>query len=335
MRKIKFLFVFCSLIALFHGVVQAGTYSLKNGQEMTGDPISFDQNGVIFKADGKILERTPWAKFTQEALKQLREDAKTDRDKAFVEPLIEEDLQQKAKAKELNIKPVDHLERPKGSTGFFTLFSSPLGLFLILLVYGATIYAAYEVARFKGIAPALPCGLAAIPFLGFFSPIGFLFAQRKTRAEARAAHHAAAERAQHEATHYEPAATAEHYAEEAAPQVPNDPAVHTPAPAAQQPPPQPAQAAPTVVTFRRGEFTFNRRFFETKFAGFARAVIGEAEKDSVLYVKALRGEYIGRKISSLTQSDLVLQIFKGDATADESIPFSEISEVQIRPKDVA
>ncbi len=334
MHKIKSLFLFGLLLALLHGVVYAGTYSFIDGTQVSGDPISYDQKGVILKADAKVGERIPWAKFSQDSLKQLRDEAKTEKDKAFIEPLIEEEIQQKAKAKELNVKPVEHIERPSGKTGFFTLFSSPLGLFILLLIYGSTIYAAYEVARYKNIPPGAPCGLAAVPFLGILSPIIFFCVRPKTQAEIVHAQHVAEEAQTHEAAHYEPAAPeAAHYA---APE-PQADAPHYPGTAqtqaAAQAPQQPTAPQNTVVTFKKGEFTFNRRFIETKFAGFLRAVPGEAEKDSVLYVKSLRGEFIGRKITAATPTDLVLQIFKGDVTADESIPYSELVEIQIRPKN--
>jgi hypothetical protein len=90
---------------------------------------------------------------------------------------------------------------------------------------------------------------------------------------------------------------------------------------------------PPAITFARGEFTFNRRFFETKMPGFLRLVPGEAEKDMVLLVKSARGDFTGRRITELTQTDLHLQTFKGNATATEVIPFIEIREVQVKHKD--
>jgi hypothetical protein len=105
------------------------------------------------------------------------------------------------------------------------------------------------------------------------------------------------------------------------------------APAAQAAPAAPAAALPAPIVFVRGEFLFNRRFFETKFAGFFRVVPTEAEKDLVLLVKSGRGEFVGRRITRATQTDLYLQIFNDTATADEMIPFVEILEVQIRHKD--
>src|SRR5258708_40265870 len=50
-----------------------------------------------------------------------------------------------------------------------------------------------------------------------------------------------------------------------------------------------AEAKPTLPatqTFSRGQFTFNRRFIETKFADFFGVVRHGADKDMVLIVKA-------------------------------------------------
>jgi hypothetical protein len=78
---------------------------------------------------------------------------------------------------------------------------------------------------------------------------------------------------------------------------------------------------------------FNRRFFETKLAGFLRMVPSDAEKDMIILIKSSRGEFVGNRISKLQQDDLVLQFHKGTASADVTIPFMEIQEVQIRHKD--
>src|SRR5262249_7345063 len=73
--------------------------------------------------------------------------------------------------------------------------------------------------------------------------------------------------------------------------------------------PSHAQSAlPPTTTFHRGQFTFNRRFFETRFAGFFGVVRRDAEKDMVLVIKAARGEYVGQRISRIAANDLHLQI---------------------------
>jgi hypothetical protein len=46
-------------------------------------------------------------------------------------------------------------------------------------------------------------------------------------------------------------------------------------------PPAPPDQPQTEV-FQRGQFTFNRRFFETKFSGFFGMMRREADKDMVL-----------------------------------------------------
>ena len=78
---------------------------------------------------------------------------------------------------------------------------------------------------------------------------------------------------------------------------------------------------------------FNRRFFETKLAGFLRMVPSDAEKDMVLLVKSSRGEFVGHRISRLQPSELVLQYHKGNASSEITIPYTEINEIQVRHKD--
>jgi hypothetical protein len=95
----------------------------------------------------------------------------------------------------------------------------------------------------------------------------------------------------------------------------------------------PKAALPEPIVFQKADYSFNRRFFETKFAGFFRVIPSEAEKDLVLVITSSRGEFVGRRITKITAGDLCLQVFNKDASADEMIPFLEIMEVQIRHKD--
>ena len=57
-----------------------------------------------------------------------------------------------------------------------------------------------------------------------------------------------------------------------------------------------------VVTYQRGQFTFNRRFFETKFPGFFGVVRRDSEKDLVLVVKSARGLYVGQRIARIASN---------------------------------
>jgi hypothetical protein len=101
--------------------------------------------------------------------------------------------------------------------------------------------------------------------------------------------------------------------------------------AAEQAPEQPA--IPQPVVYPRGQFTFNRRFFETKFAGFLKMVPGESERDKVIHIKSARGEHTGQRLSRIEPNELYLQIRKGAATEEVMIPFSEIYEVTVKHKD--
>ncbi|HEU0011545.1 MAG TPA: hypothetical protein VFT34_17140 [Verrucomicrobiae bacterium] len=303
----------------------AATYQLNSGESIEGQPVSSNPQGVVIKKpDGNFAPRMGWTNFTQSALKQLRSDPKA---KPYVEDLIEpEDVDPTGRAKkaELEIKPKipDRLERPNPKAGFGALFSSTITLLGFILIYAANVYAGYEVGVFRNYHPGLTCGVAAVvPILG---PI--IFACLPTRiqkshdelaAEAMAAHRAAQQ------------------AHEAALAAANAPSpeelVALEAAAAEAAAAAAAAAGPQIVAYTRGQTTFNRRFFETKFAGFLRMVPGEAERDKVIYIKSARGEHVGPRLSRIQPNELYLQIRDGGATADVMIPFNEIYEVQVRP----
>jgi hypothetical protein len=209
------------------------------------------------------------------------------------------------------------------------MLSSGVGLFTIILLYGAGIYAAYEVAIFRRRQPGLVAGLAAIPGIGLLSPIIFLSMppQRKSLEE-------------------EEAYQAENTPPPEAPSfiVPGTPEAAAAAgePAAQagglhlaQGQPTDAKGAPLPPTqvFQRGAFMFNRRFLETKFPGFFGTVRREADKDMVLMIKSARGEYIVDRISRISSNDLHAQVRKGPASEEVMIPFTEIQEIRLKHKD--
>jgi hypothetical protein len=92
-------------------------------------------------------------------------------------------------------------------------------------------------------------------------------------------------------------------------------------------------AIPTTVTYQRGQFTFNRRFIETKFPGFFGVVRRDADRDMVLVIKSSRGEYFGQRISRIAANDLHLQVQRGHASEEVMIPFVEIKEIRLQHKD--
>jgi hypothetical protein len=94
-----------------------------------------------------------------------------------------------------------------------------------------------------------------------------------------------------------------------------------------------APAAPPAQVFQRGQFTFNRRFFETKFPGYFSVVRRDVDKDMVLFVKTMRGDFVVQRIVRIAQDDVHFQIVKNEASCEEMVPFAEIQEIQIKHKD--
>ena len=218
------------------------------------------------------------------------------------------------------------LERLEAHSLFGAMFSSGLGVLILLLLYAANLYAGYEVSIFRARPAAVVCGVSAVlPVVG---PIIFLSlptvmdraAEQETQAQLAAAAAAAAT-----------AATAD-----SSPLAP-DPAHAAAAPGglhiAHAEAAPAATSLPATQTFQRGAFTFNRRFFETKFPGFFGVVRRDAEKDLVLVIKSARGEYHGQRISRITGNDLHLEVHKGHASEEVLIPFTEIKELQLKHKD--
>ena len=289
-----------------------------SGTTLEGDPIAFGGDGLaVKKADGSFSDKVAWTNFPQAALKKL---ASVPRAKRFVEPLIEPDEPESAKktAPEITLKPVPRLARPAPHAGFGAIFSSSLTVTLFFFLYLANIYAGYEIALFRNYPPAWVCSLAAgVPVIG---PIIFLCLPTRIKAAVEEVDQAALGAEEIAATWQGGAEGAEAAAAEAAAAAPAAGGT-----AVKHPPP---------TVYKRGQTTFNRRFFETKLSGFLRVVPGDAEKDMVLCFRSSRGEHVGSRISRLTPNELFLQISKGNASNDVILPFGEIQEVIVRHKDV-
>ena len=78
---------------------------------------------------------------------------------------------------------------------------------------------------------------------------------------------------------------------------------------------------------------FNRRFFETKFSGFFSIIRREAEKDLVLVVKTMRGQFEVKRVTRIAANDIHFEVAKGSATSEVMVPFAEIQEIQLKHKD--
>lgn len=306
-RRILWIIFTCWLCGLFLSA-RAETYSLADGTTLVGDIVSFDDIGVKFRmGDGSYSDRVAWTKFSQEGLKELSNNPKI---KPLVEPFIEIPQSERPQKPEVKVQEVTRLELPPSQSLLGALFSSSVGLFALVLVYAANIYAGFEIAVVRARPKALVMGVAAaLPILG---PIIFLAMPMPASAVPVEA-----------AVEGDPATFA----------MPGEPA----APGEMQVtagtfhPPTPSPAAGQI--FQRGQFTFNRRFFETKFSGFFGVVRHGADKDMTLFVKTGRGLYQVERITRIATSDVHLEVMLGEVRQEVMVPFTDIQEIQLKPKD--
>jgi hypothetical protein len=322
-RRICLIFTLlaCGLIAV---AVRADTFKLLNGETITGEMLvpSANDAGAQIKVGEGEYKRISWASFSQEDLKKFVHIPKL---QAFVEPFIEKSPEEKIKKTEVTIQQPERLQRPPAASLLGALVSSGPGLLMLLLIYAANLYAAYEISIFRAQPTALVCGVSAV--LPLAGPIIFLSMRTKLPP------------AEEQTWETPPAAAGEAAAgapagADALNPMQADGAAHPTGlklahtEAEKEPP-----AVPATTTFQRGQYTFNRRFIETRFAGFFGVVRRDAERDMVLVIKSARGVYTGQRISRIAANDLHLQVQRGHASEEVMIPFQDIQEIVLRHKD--
>jgi hypothetical protein len=311
------------------GSLRADTYQLSTGETLNGEvlPTSANDAGVQVKVGEGEYKKVPWDSFSQEDLRKFRDNPKL---APLVEPFIVITPEERVKKTEVTIKQPTRIARPAAQSLFGALVSSGLGLFLLLVVYGATIFAGYEVAIFRAQPVPLVAGLSAIPLLGVLAPIIFLAMPTKVQPIEQTWETQPATRPQ--------APDAVNPMQGEAPQHAAGLRLADTAPEPAAPGATAAEVKPTLPptqTFARGQFTFNRRFIETKFAGFFGVVRHGADKDMVLVVKAVRGQYVCNRISRIAANDFHVEVHHGHASEEVMIPFQEIKEIQLKHKDAA
>lgn len=298
------------LSGLLTGVLRAEKFETSAGETYSGDAVSFSEKGVIIRLDdGLYADRVEWSRFTQESLKKFAQNPKAAK---FVEAIIEPSEDEKveaAKRSELVIKTdYDRLDRPAPQGLLKSIFGSGIGALALLLIYGANIYAGYEISIFRSRPPGLVCGVAAVlPILG---PILFLCLPTQMELQEEMAQ--------------EPMPEKESYHVDNQP-----PEGDLPAGLALNATPQ----LPPTQTFPRGQFTFNRRFFETQFPGFFGIVKRETDKDMLLIIKSARGTYTANRITRLSANEVHVQANQGGASQEVMIPFLEIQEIILKHKN--
>ncbi len=287
-------------------------FHLLNGDILKGEVASANEEGLVVRlAVGGFSDRVAWPKFTQETLQVM---TNTPALVKYAEPFIEVPLELKPKKatpkKPFLPKPVERIELPAKDTSFMAAVMAPSVLLLLVIIYGANVYSAYEIALFKGRPVPLVCGVSIVlPFVG---PLVFLSLPGTNVTEDDG----------------QPVASTEgtydvNFA---------IPTVNSGLSMANKGGGQKAQAGLQPVTYTRNETTFDRRFFETKFAGFFRVVLGDAEKEMVIVFKTVKNEYIARRISRISGNEVHVQLLRG-GTADVGITFGEITQVILRHKD--
>lgn len=312
----------CLWLAASAGAV---TVEYADGTKFSGDIVQKTPAYLQIRVDGSYTN-LDWSKLSQESLQELKELAVNNKDRKleeYVAPFIEIPEDEIIKKTQVEIKPVPRLERPAKGSLLGAMFKSSVGLVCLLLIYAANIYAGYEIAVIRAYPPGMVCGIAAVaPIIG---PVVFLCL--KTRLPSR------------EDEEEEPLETPAAPAAPGAAAAPSASYGDTVAPAesgatGDAPTGHAAPAAlPQTQVFKRGQFTFNRRFIETKFSAFFTAVRRGDDKDLVLVVKSMRGEYVATRISRIAANDMHLEVHKGGASQEVQMPFVEIQEIQLKHKD--
>jgi hypothetical protein len=284
---------------------RADTFPLADGTSLTGSIVKSTDTGLMLHTPGDTYTNVLWTKFSQDGLRQL---ARFPKIAPLVEPFIEIPRSERPKKPEVKVQEVTRLELPAKQSLLGALTTSSVGLVALLLVYAANLYAGFEIAVFRNRPKALVLGVAAVlPVLG---PIIFLSMP----------------------THVEPEPVEELVESEpvtfAVPgQEPAQEEIQIAAGSWQTP--AAAQAAGQI--FKRGQFTFNRRFIETKFAGFFSEPRSGAEAGQLLLVRTAGGELAVERITRIDASTVHLEIAAGGGRREVMVPFTDIQEIQLKP----
>lgn len=290
----------CGLLA----VVRAGTFSLADGTSITGDIIKSTDSSMTLRLPDNTYTNVMWGKLSQDAFRQLAENPKI---RPFVEPFIEIPESERPHKPEVKVNEVTRLELPSPQSFFSALASSSVGLFALLLIYASNVYSGFEIAVFRNRPKGLVMGAAAVlPVIG---PIIFL--ALPTYAEPA------------------PAAEIQVVVEPATFAMPGQPAS---APEEVQIVAEASPKSPAGQVFKRGQFTFNRRFIETKFAGFFSEPRSGADANSDLVVRTTAGEFGVERITRIDTADMNVEIAAGGARQEFTVPFADIQEIQLKPK---
>ena len=282
------------------------TLTLTDGATLQGELVKSDDKGLQLHV-GETFTNIAWPQLSQDSLKQLAADPKI---KPRVEPFIDPEVSQHPAKAEIKINPVNRLERPEHPSISLGLLTSSVGKFIIFVLYLANLWAAYEISIVKARPAAQVMGIAAIlPLIG---PIVFLIMPMLVPPPPEENREMVA-----------PAGTQGAAAAAAA----ADPEAYAAAAAAK--PPEEKKIEPQI--FARGKFTFNKRFVETKFAGF---IGGEPKGEALKFwmeVKSSAAHFAVQHIAQVGAAEAIFETPNGQIT----VPFADILEIKLNPRPAA
>lgn len=333
-------------------------------EEITGVIKYVRSNGIIFrKESGSLSSPIPYSNFTDESLKELAEmDPRVKRNVGSLGGPASGGGGSIAITPAPQIKPLDppavpELEvRPKlpEERGLFgAIFGTGPGLIMVLLVWGANIWAGYAIGIYrrwpKWMVPAIS---AAAPIV---APIVFMSMKPK-KVEKKGG--AVVEEDDEKAAKKNNAAVAKPVAKAkvvtarpgaaaasggaragAARGAAGGAAAPAQAAAPIAAPAQPgaAAAAPAqleAAAYVKGEVNINKRFIETKFAPFFKLVPDEPYRSAWLCFITTRGEFWAKRIPKITQTDITIQCpQEGGGQTDQVCQIADVKEIHLRPPE--
>ncbi len=285
--------------------------SLTDGAAFQGELIKFDDNGVQVRM-GESFTNLQWGALSQESLKQLAQNPMQNIRKqtmaALVEPFIEPEVSRRPARPEITVSGVtDRLELPSNPSILGGLLASSVGKFIFFILFLANLYAAYEISIVKARPAAQVIGVAAVlPIIG---PVIFLFLPMLAPPVTEAAEAHAAPGGTQAAAAQAQAANPEIQIAEASWK-------------------QPEEKKIEAQVYARGKFTFNKRFIETKFAGF---VGPEPKGEAVKFwmeVKSSNAHFGARNIAQIGAAEAIFETDNGPVT----VPFADILELKLNPR---
>ena len=299
MRK-TFLLI-CVWLAFAVRLPAADSVTLTDGSSFSGEIVKSDDNGIMLHCDGDVYTNLPWSRFSQQSLKDLGQNPKL---AGYVEPFIEPTESRHAPPPEIKINPVTRLQLAANPSVIGGFVKSSVGLVMLILLYIANLYAAFEVALVRNRPLFQVLGVSAVlPIIGPGIYVYLPVVLDKPAEEVVPA----GEGAPAEKIAVKPGGETDIEVEAAS--------------ASSQPKKTEAQV------YARGKFTFNKRFVETKFAGFIGAPKGDGLKFSMT-LKTTTEAFTVERIAQTGAGEVILETKeRGQVT----VSYADIQEIKLNP----